>query len=111
MERVSWGERKVFVNLSREVIKRSSAYTDEALPSRDYETRLDQPYNRPGYWVDEMKAKGAETGMLSSNMKPPLSFAAPETTAGGTWLCARPAYSTLGGIPNSHAPAQRLHYS
>src|SRR5487761_2518798 len=33
IERVSWGERKVFVNLSRDAIKPSPEYTDESLPT------------------------------------------------------------------------------
>ena len=58
IERVSWGERKVFVNLSRDAIKDSPEYTDESLPTRDYEAGLHRHYNRQGYWVDEMAGKG-----------------------------------------------------
>ena len=50
IERVSWGELKVFVNLTREAIKQSPEYTEESLPTRDYEIRLHQHYNRQGYW-------------------------------------------------------------
>ena len=53
IERVSWGERKVFVNLSREAIKQSPEYTDESLPTRDYEAELYLHYNRLGYWINE----------------------------------------------------------
>ncbi len=53
IERVSWSESKVFVNLSREAIKQSPEYTEEALLTRDYETKLHRHYNRQGYWVDE----------------------------------------------------------
>ena len=53
IERVSLGELKVFVNLSREAIKQSPEYTDESQLTRDYEARLHQHYNRRGYWVDE----------------------------------------------------------
>ena len=53
IERVSWGESKVFVNLSRETIKQSPEYTEESLLTRDYESGLHQHYNRKGYWVDE----------------------------------------------------------
>ena len=53
IERVSWGERKVFVNLSRETIRQSPEYTEESLPTRDYETGLHLHYNRLGYWIDE----------------------------------------------------------
>jgi hypothetical protein len=57
IERVSWIESKVFVNLLRETIKHSPEYTDETLPTRNFETALHQHYNRPGYWIDEPGAK------------------------------------------------------
>lgn len=57
IERVSWGESKVFVNLSREAIKRSPEYTDQSLLNREYETRLHHHYNRQGYWDHEPTVK------------------------------------------------------
>jgi hypothetical protein len=57
IERVSWGESKVFVNLSRETIKQSPEYTGESLLTRDYEIGLHRHYNRQGYWIDELVAK------------------------------------------------------
>jgi hypothetical protein len=54
IERVSWNESKVFVNLSRDVIKRSPEYTEESLLTRDYETGLHRHYDRQGYWVAEL---------------------------------------------------------
>ena len=57
IERVSWSESKVFVNLSRETIKQSPEYTEESLLTREYEIELHGHYNRPGYWVDEPLAK------------------------------------------------------
>ena len=57
IERVSWSESKVFVNLSRETIKQSPEYTEESLLTREYETGLHRHYNRQGYWVDEAAAK------------------------------------------------------
>jgi hypothetical protein len=56
IESVSWGERKVFVNLSREAVKQSPEYTEKSLLTRDYEIGLHQHYNRQGYWVDELAA-------------------------------------------------------
>jgi len=50
IERVSWAESKVFVNLTREAIKQSPEY-NESLLNRDYEMRLHKHYNRQGYWV------------------------------------------------------------
>ncbi len=56
IERVSWSESKVFVNLSREAIKHSPEYTEESLLTRDYEIGLHGAYNRPGYWLQESVA-------------------------------------------------------
>ena len=46
IERVSWSELKVFVNLTREAIKQSPEYLDESLPTRDYEIGLHRHYSR-----------------------------------------------------------------
>jgi hypothetical protein len=58
IERISWDELKVFVNLTREAIKQSPEYTEESSLTRYYEAKLHQHYGRPGYWVDEPAAKG-----------------------------------------------------
>jgi len=57
IERISWEEWKVFVNLSREAVKKSPEYTDESLLTREYEMGLHQHYNRKGYWVDASNDK------------------------------------------------------
>lgn len=57
IERVSWSESKVFINLSRDAIKQSPEYTEESLLTRDYETGLHRHYQRPGYWGDEPATK------------------------------------------------------
>jgi hypothetical protein len=53
IERVSWAESKVFVNMSRETIKNGPEYDMKSLITRDYETRLYGYYNRGGYWLNE----------------------------------------------------------
>jgi uncharacterized protein YrrD len=54
IERVSWDERKVFVNVLRAAIKQAPEYAEESsLITRDYETKLHGHYNRQGYWIDE----------------------------------------------------------
>lgn len=50
IERVSWSESKVFVNLTRESIRQSPEYTEEGLLTRDYEAGLHRHYNFKGYW-------------------------------------------------------------
>ena len=57
IERVSWDESKVFINLSRETIKQSPEYAEKSLLTRDYETKLHGHYNRQGYWVDALNHK------------------------------------------------------
>lgn len=52
IERVSWSESKIHVNLPLEAIKQAPEYTDEFLLSRDYETILHIHYNRTVYWKD-----------------------------------------------------------
>jgi hypothetical protein len=51
IECVSWNESKVFVNLSRDSIKKSPEYTENILLTRDYETGLHRHYNSEGYWI------------------------------------------------------------
>ena len=51
IDRISWDESKVFVNLSREAVKKSPEFTKESLLTREYETDLHRSYDRPGYWV------------------------------------------------------------
>jgi uncharacterized protein YrrD len=57
IESVSWSERKVFVNLSRDAIKLSPEYTKETLLNRDYEIGLHRHYQRQTYWVNEVVAE------------------------------------------------------
>ena len=54
IERVSWADSKVFVNLSRQSIKGSPEFTGESLITRDYEIGLHGHHNRKVYWVDEL---------------------------------------------------------
>ncbi len=53
IERVSWEESTVFVAATRESIRQAPEYADEALLSRDYESRLHGHYDRSGYWLAE----------------------------------------------------------
>jgi sporulation protein YlmC with PRC-barrel domain len=53
IERVSWGENKVFVKVSRDAIKAAPEYTEEALITRDYESGLFQHYGSDGYWAHQ----------------------------------------------------------
>ncbi|MBN1957069.1 MAG: PRC-barrel domain-containing protein [Desulfuromonadales bacterium] len=57
IERVSWLESKVFVNLPQDVIRQSPEYTRESQLTREYEAILYRLYDRKGYWLDEQIAK------------------------------------------------------
>ena len=48
--RVSWEERKVHVDLSRQTIKNSPEWNASAAVNREYEARLYDYYGRPLYW-------------------------------------------------------------
>ena len=56
IERVSWSERIVAIDLTRQAIKLSPEFTDKSLLTRDYEINLYGHYNRKGYWIDELVA-------------------------------------------------------
>ena len=53
IERVSWSESKVFINLPRETIRQSPEYTGESLLTREYENGLHLHYHFQGYWIFE----------------------------------------------------------
>lgn len=57
IERVSWSESTVFVNLLRESIAQSPEYTEASLLTRDYESGLHVHYKRRGHWADEPAAR------------------------------------------------------
>jgi hypothetical protein len=63
IERVSWSEKQVVVDLAREAIQQAPEYT-AALPlTRDQETALHRHYDRPGYW--QVEAGGVDNLELS----------------------------------------------
>lgn len=53
--RVSWSESNVYVDLSREAVKKSPEWNADAAIDREYETRLHGHYARPGYWDGRQK--------------------------------------------------------
>jgi hypothetical protein len=58
--RVSWEERKVYLDMSRQAIKDSPAWNADAGVNREYETRLYDYYGRPTYWSPSDRPLGAE---------------------------------------------------
>jgi hypothetical protein len=57
IERVSWNESKVFINLSRKAIMESPEFSEMSMLNREYESALFRHYNYQGYWIDEPFAK------------------------------------------------------
>jgi hypothetical protein len=56
IQRVSWSESMVSINLSCDAIKNSPEFTEASLITRDYEIGLHRHYQRKGYWIDELAA-------------------------------------------------------
>jgi sporulation protein YlmC with PRC-barrel domain len=55
---VSWTQRKVFANLSREAIKNGPSWDPNSVIRREYEARLHDYYGLRGYWVQATKDAG-----------------------------------------------------
>jgi uncharacterized protein YrrD len=54
IERISWEESRVYINLTRDAIQKGPEYTDQTLITRDHEMKLHRHYNREGYWADQL---------------------------------------------------------
>jgi len=52
IDRISWDDSQVFVNLLIEDVKSSPKYVDDDTLTRDYENGLHRHYNCSGYWED-----------------------------------------------------------
>lgn len=50
IDRIDWDQRKVFTSLTRDGVKNSPEYDEDALMDRQYEERLHQAHQRGGYW-------------------------------------------------------------
>lgn len=55
--RISWLDKKVLVDLSRDTIKNCPRWDPTAPINREYETRLYDYYGRPRYWFEEPRLK------------------------------------------------------
>ena len=74
IERISWEESKVFINLTREAVKGSPEYTEEALITRDYEEELHRHYLRERYWHTAKPGRGAKRNCWASLIRFPKSL-------------------------------------
>jgi hypothetical protein len=53
IERISWANSRVFVGLSRELIRNAPEYLESVQVNREYENQLYFHYGLPPYWQDE----------------------------------------------------------
>jgi len=53
IKRVSWADHEIYVNMSREVIRKSPQWNAERPVSREYELRLHKHYGYAPYWTPE----------------------------------------------------------
>lgn len=51
VDRIDWAGQQIHVALTRDQVKCSPVYQDVASIHRDYEVRLHENYQRPGYWA------------------------------------------------------------
>ena len=54
IHRVSWADREIYVNISREIIRKSPQWNAERPVSREYELRLHKHYGYAPYWTPEV---------------------------------------------------------
>ena len=54
IDSISWEDSQVVVDLTCDAIKESPEYSEDALITRDYETKLHRHYKREGYWAGEL---------------------------------------------------------
>jgi hypothetical protein len=59
IERVSWTDSKVYISLSRDVVKDAPAYVESAPITRKYEDQLHRHYGQPPYWLHEAEQKSS----------------------------------------------------
>jgi hypothetical protein len=71
--RISFDERRVFMDMTRDAIKGSPVWIEQGTVDRDYEARLHEHHGRTGYWsVDRVRlaheAEGAASGAMAGTV-------------------------------------------
>jgi len=66
IQNVSWLEREVSVNLTREAVKNAPPYHPTATLDRDEEISLHKHYSRSGYWADEVRLENPQFHAIKS---------------------------------------------
>jgi len=63
---VSWSERMISVDLTRQLIKDAPPYHSAATLDRDGEINVHKHYKRAGYWADEVKLENPQFRVVNS---------------------------------------------
>jgi sporulation protein YlmC with PRC-barrel domain len=66
IEKVSWTDRTVSVNVTRQAVKHAPTYNSSVAPSREQEIDLHQHHGRAGYWANEAKLENPEFHVITS---------------------------------------------
>lgn len=66
IQNVSWPDRTVSVNLTRQSVKDAPPYVSAATLDRDEEIGLHKHYKRAGYWADEVKLENPQFRAVKS---------------------------------------------
>jgi hypothetical protein len=56
INRISWEQSTIFLDLTRDKIREAPEYTKDSLISREYEENVHRHYNRAGYWFTAVPA-------------------------------------------------------
>lgn len=92
--RVSWKDRNVYVNMTRDAIKNSPEWNGAAAVNREYEQRLYDHYGRPVYWGSEGHPSEAQPSRVD-DVADTTAGNPPRTTSFG-WLTT-PKFGSAGG--------------
>ncbi|MDQ6828478.1 MAG: PRC-barrel domain-containing protein [Gemmatimonadota bacterium] len=92
--RISWKDKNVYVDMSRDAIKNSPEWNGEAAVNRQYEQRLYDYYGRPAYWGSEGHPAD-EQPSATHDTAASVAPNPPRTTSFG-WFTA-PKFGSAGG--------------
>jgi sporulation protein YlmC with PRC-barrel domain len=70
IQNVSWPDRTVSLNLTRQSVKDAPPYHSAATLDRDQEISLHKHYTRAGYWADEVRLENPQFRAVKSASQP-----------------------------------------
>lgn len=91
--RVSWTDRNVYVDMTREAIRNSPEWKGAAAMNREYEQRLHDHYGRPAYWASDDHTAEAQQSPTADGGEA-IDANPPRTTSLG-WFTA-PKFGSAG---------------